>query len=78
VHDFGRALVTAGRLAEAIDALQSAVRLEPANADYRYDFGAALARGGLKTEAIAQMRAALEIDPEHADARAALRALTGG
>jgi tetratricopeptide (TPR) repeat protein len=75
VHDLGRSLVLSGHANDGLQALQSAVQMEPNNADYHYDFGAALAQRGMIPQAIAEMRKALTIDPAHAEAIDALKLL---
>jgi tetratricopeptide (TPR) repeat protein len=60
--------VNAGRPAEAILALQAAVRISPDNAPVLHDLGFLCLQAGRLPEAIAALRAALAVDPHFAQA----------
>ena len=51
----GKALLTDGKVTEAVDALQEAARLEPTSGETHYQLGLALARAGRKDEAAAEL-----------------------
>ena len=53
------------------------MRIEPANAEWRYGLGDALARRGRIDEAVREFETALRLDPAHEDARRALDELAG-
>ena len=64
----GGALGRAGRIPEAIEHLEQALRINPDYADARCNLGAALGRAGRIPEAIAQYEQALRIEPDFAEA----------
>src|SRR3989449_5253322 len=64
----GLALARHGKLAEAVEHYEAALRLEPGYVDADYAWGNALARQGKLAEAVEHYRAALEVKPDHADA----------
>ncbi len=57
----GKALLTDGKVADAVGALQEAARLEPDNGETHYQLGLALARAGRKEEASAELRKGREL-----------------
>jgi len=68
----------AGRLAEALSHLETAVRLAPDSAIAHSDLGGALAQAGKRDEALAHLRRALELDPDNAAAKENLARLGRG
>ncbi len=68
-HNLGRALLNAGRPAEAIGAARIAVEQRPDYANTRSNLGLSLMAVQRTDEAAEQFRRALELDPRHADAR---------
>jgi tetratricopeptide (TPR) repeat protein len=66
--ELGAALLRQGKLDEAIDQYQEAIRLKPDYANAHNNLGIALARKGQTDEAIRQYREALRLKPDHADA----------
>jgi tetratricopeptide (TPR) repeat protein len=72
----GRALLfTLDRRADAVAALEQAVRLAPSDAETRLTFGLALATAGRYTEAVAALHEALRLDPDVLAGRPAARAV---
>lgn len=66
--NLGAALGEQGRMAEAVAALSTAVRLEPDNPDPYVNLGAALASLGRLDEAISALSRAVALEPANADA----------
>ncbi|MFH1021394.1 MAG: tetratricopeptide repeat protein [Pseudomonadota bacterium] len=66
--NLGAALGGQGRMAEAVAALSTAVRLEPDNPDPYVNLGAALASQGRLAEAIPVLSRAVALEPANADA----------
>jgi tetratricopeptide (TPR) repeat protein len=66
--ELGDALLRQGKLNEAIDQYQKAIRLKPDYANSHNNLGIALARKGQTDEAIRQYREAIRLKPDHADA----------
>jgi len=64
----GLALARHGKLAEAVEHYEAALRLEPGYVDADYAWGNALARQGKLAEAVEHYEAALRVKPDHADA----------
>jgi tetratricopeptide (TPR) repeat protein len=64
----GARFMQQGRLAEAITALQEAVKLNPAEAALHYHFGVALLTTGRLEQAAERFAAALRLDPKLAEA----------
>lgn len=64
----GTRLLTEGKPAEAVQVLNEALRLNPADEDVHYDLGMALARVGKLEEAIRQYEEALRILPDYVEA----------
>src|SRR5438093_10323757 len=64
----GLALARHGKLAEAVEHYEAALRLEPGYADANDAWGNALARQGKLAEAVEHYEAALRVKPDHADA----------
>src|SRR5213594_2835367 len=64
----GLALARHGKLAEAVEHYEAALRLEPGYVDANYAWGNALARQGKLAEAVEHYEAALRVKPDHADA----------
>ncbi|MGO9245281.1 MAG: tetratricopeptide repeat protein [Verrucomicrobiia bacterium] len=64
----GMALAQAGRIPEAIEHLQQALRIRPNYAEAHNDLGTALAQTGKTEEAIAHYQQALRIRPNYAEA----------
>lgn len=67
-QNLGVALVTSGRLPEAVEQFRTAVQLDPGSAESNANLGAALIDLGRRADAIASLEAALRIQPDHADA----------
>ena len=63
-HNLGNALMTSGRLSEAIPYLEAAVRIDPGSVPAHTDLGSALAKSGRLREAIAQFWYAIRLDPD--------------
>jgi predicted TPR repeat methyltransferase len=74
----GRACLTHGRLAEAIEALQRAARLEPDDPAARTDLGRAWIAAADPAAAAFHLRRALALDPDASDARALLARAEAG
>src|SRR2546425_4706156 len=64
----GLALARQGKLAEAVEHYEAALRLEPDYVDANYAWGNALARQGKLAEAVEHYQAALRVKPDHANA----------
>src|SRR5213593_2583432 len=64
----GLALARHGKLAEAVEHYEAALRLEPGYVDANYAWGNALARQGKLAEAVEHYEAALRVKPDHANA----------
>lgn len=64
----GSELLKQGRVEEAIDLWNEALRLDPADEDIHYNLGLALSRQGKNDEAIQQYEAALRIFPDYVEA----------
>src|SRR5438128_1151153 len=64
----GLALARHGKLAEAVEHYEAALRLEPGYVDADYAWGNALARQGKLAEAVEHYEAALRVKPDHANA----------
>src|SRR5881628_3478503 len=65
----GLALARHGKLAEAVEHYETALRLEPGYVDADYAWGNALARQGKLAEAVEHYEAALRVKPDHVNAR---------
>jgi protein O-mannosyl-transferase len=80
-HNLGVALAEEGRVPEAIEQYQAALRIEPDAANVQTDYGNALAKSGRAPEAIAHYEAALRVLPDspitHNDLANALAAIPG-
>lgn len=63
--NYGTALLAEGRLTEAMEALQEAVRVAPESPDIRNGLGLALAAHGRMDESIAMFREAIRLRPAH-------------
>src|SRR5947199_111543 len=74
----GLALARHGKLAEAVEHYEAALRLEPGYVDANYAWGNALARQGKLAEAIAHYEQALKTKPDHADAHSNMGAALVG
>src|SRR5438128_4943395 len=74
----GLALARHGKLAEAVEHYEAALRLEPGYADAHANAGAALTRQGKLAEAIAHYEQALKTKPDHADAHSNMGAALVG
>jgi tetratricopeptide (TPR) repeat protein len=74
-HYLGVALEESGRVQEAIDQFELALRIEPDLAEAQYSLGVALERTGKITEAIDHYQQALRIKPDFTEARTALARL---
>ncbi len=61
----GNALMDSRRFAEAIDAYQKALSLDPKSVDVRVDMGTCYRNIGKPDMAVAEYRKAIEIDPRH-------------
>ncbi len=64
----GNLLAAEGKTAEAIEAFQAALRLDPNHVEARVNLGVMYVRLGRPDEAVAEYRAALALDPGHAEA----------
>ena len=62
-HALGLACKCLGRVNDAMDALNRAVRLDPKGADIHYDLGLTLAQAARSAEAIQELKAAAQFDP---------------
>ena len=67
-NNLGKALLQKGRVDEAIEQFQKAVRINPRYAEARSNFGAALFQKGQVEDAILQYTRALQINPNYAQA----------
>ena len=78
--NLGNALARSGRLPEALDQYETALKLDPQDAVLQYDFGNALLQARRVPEAIAHYRSALWLRPEYPEAHGNLGValLTGG
>src|SRR5438128_1404787 len=74
----GLALARHGKLAEAVEHYEAALRLEPGYVDANYAWGNALARQGKLAEPVAHCEQALKIKPDHADAHSNMGAALAG
>lgn len=64
-----------GKTVEALDALDTAVKLDPTRADLRAARARALRAAGEQREALLEFQRALDLDPTNAEARAGLASL---
>jgi cytochrome c-type biogenesis protein CcmH/NrfG len=64
----GNALMDSSRFAEAADAYQKALALDPKNVNVRVDMGTCLKNSGRPQLAVEEYRKALKIDPNHINA----------
>jgi tetratricopeptide (TPR) repeat protein len=72
-NNLGNALFAAGRIPEALEQYEQALRLRPQdNAEVQYNLGVVLARQGRWPEAIAHATEAVRLAPENPDAQASL------
>lgn len=71
----GVAYTQKGMISEGLQALTSAVTLNPSNATSRINLAVALQRAGHLPEAAVQLQEALKIDPVNEEARSALQGL---
>jgi len=62
-------LKVSGRVKEAEEALQAALKIEPFNADFHSNLGLVYIKAGLKKRAHAAFLKALKIDPTNEKAR---------
>src|SRR2546425_1173250 len=74
----GLALARHGKLAEAVEHYEAALRLEPGYVDANASGGPALARQGKLAEAVAHYEPALRTKPDHADAHSNMGAALVG
>jgi tetratricopeptide (TPR) repeat protein len=70
--NLGLALVDAGRVPEAIQQYEQALRIKPDLVEGHYNFGHALIKEGKTQEAIAHYREALRVKPDLAEANCSL------
>jgi tetratricopeptide (TPR) repeat protein len=68
LNNLGSALIKAGRYAEAIETLESALTLQPGYLRALVNLGKALREVGRLTEALSRLREALAIDPRYVPA----------
>jgi tetratricopeptide (TPR) repeat protein len=68
-NNLGAALAQRGRLDEAIEHYEEAVRLSPGYVGARFNLATALTRRGRQQEAVGQYRELLLREPDHAEAR---------
>jgi protein O-mannosyl-transferase len=64
-NNFGGSLAATGKLEEAIDAFQNALKLDPSKSDAHQNLGLALARKGKLQESLIHFRDAARLDPEN-------------
>ncbi len=64
----GNALMDSNRFAEAADAYQKGLLLDPKNTNVRVDMGTCLKNSGKPQQAIEEYKKALKIDPNHINA----------
>lgn len=64
----GNALMDSNRFAEAAEAYQKSLILDPRNVNVRVDMGTCLKNSGRPQQAIEEYRKALRIDPNHINA----------
>jgi tetratricopeptide (TPR) repeat protein len=76
--NLGIALARDGRIPEAIEHLQAALRIEPNSAEAHCSLGIVLARDGRMPEAMEHLQAALRIEPDFTEAQNALAQLRAG
>jgi tetratricopeptide (TPR) repeat protein len=68
-HDnLGAVLATQGKMVEAVEHLERAVRLRPGYADAHYNLGTALAAQGKTNEAVEEYERAIQLRPDYAEA----------
>ncbi len=67
--NLGAALVSLGKIDEAIVQYRAALRLDPKNAAFHRNFGVILAKQGKLTEAVKELHVALALDPNDQQAR---------
>lgn len=72
LHNLGNALMDSGRIPEAIEHYEQALRINPDFADAHYNLGLALKSLGRTLEAIQHYEQALRIQPDFVQARNAL------
>jgi Flp pilus assembly protein TadD len=79
VHcNLGQALFQAGKVTEAVEHLQQALRIKPDYVEAHFNLGLALEKLGRTPEAIEQFEQALKLQPDFAPARNALARLRPG
>lgn len=66
-----------GKLKESEDALMTAIKLEPFNADYYANLGLIYLKGGLKNRALSNFQKALKINPANLKAKKGLEQIKG-
>jgi Tfp pilus assembly protein PilF len=64
-NNLGLDLMNSGRLPEALDHYQQALRIKPDYADAQYNFGVALVQRGRLPEAVGHFEQAVQIQPDH-------------
>ena len=65
-NNFGGSLLATGKLEEAIDAFQNALKLDPSMGDAHQNLARALARSGRQQESLIHFRDAARLEPENA------------
>ena len=71
-NNWGLALDTLGRPAEAMERYRQALAVDPRNADAHNNLGVSLASAGRRAEAREEFQAALRANPQHRAAAAHL------
>jgi tetratricopeptide (TPR) repeat protein len=76
-YQLGLSLLQQGKLAQAVEALQQAIRMNPSFVDAHYSLGQAYGRlgGEMLPAAVDQFVEALRLKPDHVDARVALSSI---
>jgi len=76
-NNFGGSLAATGKLVEAIDAFQNALKLDPSMGDAHENLGLALARKGRLQEALIHFRDAARLEPENVKVHNAYAVMLG-
>jgi tetratricopeptide (TPR) repeat protein len=76
-NNFGGSLAATGKLEEAIDAFQNALKLDPSMGDAHENLGLALARNGRLQESLMHFRDAARLEPENVKVHNAYAVMLG-